>query len=204
MRGPAYLIVAEQRFFFPLVPGVVVRGQLFDWSWRGLPAGSGCFNSVVRSLRIAPKESKRGQTPLRDPPLALPSAGLFYCFLPKQQKKAGPNAVEPAARSCWKRCLGPWDPGVGLLAPGAPIGRCNGVPTDLTHPLSVTSDSVSPQIQCRVRRRAHGSVETVGAGTGRQLATGPAQVACRPWGRLRVDETRLIALRCHGNRYSHL
>lgn len=68
------------------------------------------------------------------------------------------------------------------------------------HPLSVTSDSVSPQIQCRVRRLAHGSVETFGAGTVRQLAIGPAQVACRPLGRLRVDGFRLIAFRCQGNR----
>jgi hypothetical protein len=60
------------------------------------------------------------------------------------------------------------------------------------------------QIQRRVRRLAHGSVETVGAGTGRQLATGSAQVACRPWGRLRVDGIRLIAFRCQGNRQSHL
>ena len=153
----------------------------------------------MRRLRIASKESKRGQTPLRDPPPALPSAGLFYCLL-LSQLKSRPHRGGTGCSKLLAAVPGAMGSRCGANRSGGTFGRCNGVPTDLTHPLSVTSDSVSPQIQCRVRRRAHGSVETFGAGTGRQLVTGSAQVACRPLGRLRVDGIRLIAFCCHGNR----
>jgi hypothetical protein len=61
---------------------------------------------------IASKESKRGQTPLSDPPLALPSAGLFYCFLHEQQKKLAPprwnRLLEVAGNGAWGHGIQVW------------------------------------------------------------------------------------------------
>ena len=60
---------------------------------------------------IASEESKRGQTPLRDPPLALPSAGLFLPLKESAKKPAPPRwnrLFEAAVSGTWGHGIQEW------------------------------------------------------------------------------------------------